>query len=108
MSSRNAYLSAEQRAAALAIPRGLSRASAAFAKGERDPAALAAIARAEVEKVATSIDYVTVADPESCRVLAAGERAGDRALLALAIRLGGARLIDNVVMGEDPPPIPGA
>jgi pantoate--beta-alanine ligase len=30
---------------------------------------------------------------------------GDRALLALAIRLGGARLIDNVVLGEDPAPI---
>jgi len=106
MSSRNAYLSAEQRAAALAIPRGLSRASAAFQLGERDAARLAAIARAEVEPVATSIDYVDVADPETCRVLAAGDRAGDRALLALAVRLGGARLIDNVVMGEDPPPIP--
>ncbi|APR81714.1 Pantoate--beta-alanine ligase [Minicystis rosea] len=106
MSSRNAYLSAEQRAAALAIPRGLSRASGAFQRGERDAATLAGLARAEVERVATSIDYVDVADPEHVRILAPGERAGDRALLALAIRLGGARLIDNVVLGEDPPPIP--
>jgi pantoate--beta-alanine ligase len=106
MSSRNAYLSPEQRRAALAIPRGLSRAWGAFQRGERDAGVLAAIARAEVERVATSIDYVDVADPESVRVLGPGERAGERALLALAIRLGGARLIDNVVLGEDPAPIP--
>ncbi len=67
---------------------------------------LAALARASVAEVATSIDYVDVADPESVRVLAPGERAGARALLAPAIRLGGARLIDNVVLGEDPAPIP--
>jgi pantoate--beta-alanine ligase len=105
LSSRNAYLSAEQRAAALAIPRGLSAAVEAFARGERDAGALASLARASVAAVATSVDYVDVADPDSLRVLAPGERAGARALLALAIRLGGARLIDNVVLGEDPAPI---
>jgi pantoate--beta-alanine ligase len=106
MSSRNAYLSTEQRAAALAIPRGLSRAAGAFAKGERSAATLAGIARAEVERVATSIDYVDVADPESMRVIDGST--GERALLALAIRLGGARLIDNMILGEEPPPIPAA
>ncbi|MFT3775734.1 MAG: pantoate--beta-alanine ligase [Minicystis sp.] len=105
MSSRNAYLSADQRAAALAIPRGLSRAWAAFQQGERDAGTLAGLARAEVERVATSIDYVDVADPDTVQVFAPGDRTGERALLALAIRLGGARLIDNVVLGEDPPPI---
>jgi pantoate--beta-alanine ligase len=108
MSSRNAYLSAEQRAAALAIPRGLSRATQAFARGERSAAALTGLVRAEVEPVASSIDYVDVADPESVQVFAPGERVGERALLALALRLGGARLIDNVVLGEDPPPIAAA
>jgi pantoate--beta-alanine ligase len=106
LSSRNAYLSPDQRAAALAIPRGLSAATAAFQRGERDAGALAALARDSVAAVATSIDYVDVADPEGLRVLAPGERTGERALLALAIRLGGARLIDNVVLGEDPAPIP--
>jgi pantoate--beta-alanine ligase len=33
---------------------------------------------------------------------------GERAVLALALRLGGARLIDNVVLGEDPPPLAAA
>jgi pantoate--beta-alanine ligase len=107
MSSRNAYLSAEQRAAALAIPRGISRASAAFARGERRATTLRALARDEVAKVASSIDYVDLADPESLQVIADGDRVGERALLALAIRLGGARLIDNMVLGEEPPPLTG-
>jgi pantoate--beta-alanine ligase len=105
MSSRNAYLSAEARQQALAIPRGLSAAVRAFAAGERDAGELARITRAHVERVASSIDYVDVADPDSVRVLSPGERTGERALLALALRLGGARLIDNVVLGEDPAPI---
>jgi pantoate--beta-alanine ligase len=106
MSSRNAYLSPEQRAAALAIPRGLTAAARAFAAGERRASALRALAREEVARIATSIDYVDVADPDSVRVLEGGETAGERALLALAIRLGGARLIDNTVLGEEPPPLP--
>ena len=105
MSSRNAYLTPEQRAAALAIPRGLTAAARAFAAGERRTGALAALARAEIEPIATSIDYVGVADPDSVRVLESSEIAGDRALIAVAIRLGGARLIDNMVLGEEPPPL---
>ena len=108
MSSRNAYLSPEQRAAALSIPRALSLAADAFAKGERSAGALARVARAEVERVATSIDYVDVADPDSMKVIEGAARTGERALLALAIRLGGARLIDNMVLGEEPPPIAAA
>lgn len=106
MSSRNAYLSPEQRQSALAIPRGLTAAARAFAAGERRAGALAALARAEVAAIATSIDYVSVADPDSTRALDDGATVGDRALLALAIRLGGARLIDNMVLGEEPPPLP--
>lgn len=107
MSSRNAYLSPDERAAARAIPRGLSEAVRAFAAGEREAGALAALVRAHVAPIATSIDYVEVTDPDTLRPLERGERAGERALLALAIRLQGARLIDNVVLGEDPAPIAG-
>lgn len=106
LSSRNAYLSPEQRAAALAIPRGLTTAARAFAGGERRAGVLTALVRAEVEPIATSIDYVSVADPDSVRVHESGEIVGDRALIALAVRLGGARLIDNLVLGEEPPPLP--
>ncbi len=108
LSSRNAYLSADDRARALAIPRGLAAASTAFEKGERDAGRLSSLARESVAPVATSIDYVDVADPVSLRILSAGDRTGDRALLALAVRIGTTRLIDNVVLGEDPSPLPRA
>ncbi len=104
LSSRNAYLSAVERAQALAIPRGLAAASAAFAAGERRAGALTALAREGVAKVARSIDYVDAADPESLRVFGPDDRVGERALLALAARVGQTRLIDNVVLGEDPAP----
>jgi pantoate--beta-alanine ligase len=105
LSSRNRYLSPAERADALAIPLGLSAAADAFARGERRAGALAALARESVTQVATSIDYVEVADPESLRVLGPEEATGDRALLAVALRIGATRLIDNLVLGEDPAPI---
>jgi pantoate--beta-alanine ligase len=104
MSSRNAYLSPEDRARALCLARGLAAASAAFAAGERDAEALRRAARAEVEKGATSIDYVDVCDPDTLEVWGAGRNVGKRALLAEACRVGTTRLIDNMVLGEDPPP----
>jgi len=105
MSSRNAYLSADERRAARAIPEGLTAAWRAFAAGERRASVLTGLARASVEKVARSIDYVDVADADSLAVRRGDELVGERAVLALAIRLGPARLIDNVVLGEDGPPI---
>ncbi|WP_434045667.1 MULTISPECIES: pantoate--beta-alanine ligase [Sorangium] len=108
MSSRNAYLSPEQRSAARAIPLALTDACRAFARGERRPAALLEPARARLAAVATSIDYVDLADPESLAIWSHEATVGDRALLAVAVRLGSARLIDNAVLGEDAPPIAGA
>jgi pantoate--beta-alanine ligase len=105
MSSRNAYLAQAEREQAAAIPRGLSAAVRAFQAGERSAGALRGIVRSHVEPIARSIDYVDVADPDSLRVLPDGERTGERALVALAIRTPSARLIDNVVLGEDPAPI---
>jgi pantoate--beta-alanine ligase len=105
LSSRNAYLSAEEREAARQIPLGLSDAVRAFQAGERDVAALTAIVQAYVEPVASSVDYIEMADPDTLRLLSPQERAGDRTLLALAARIGRTRLIDNVLLGEDPPPV---
>jgi pantoate--beta-alanine ligase len=102
MSSRNAYLSAEERARALALSRGLARAGHAFAAGERDARALERLAREPVEEAATSIDYVEVRDPETLGDIEGA--VGERALLAIACRIGATRLIDNVVLGEDPIP----
>jgi pantoate--beta-alanine ligase len=106
MSSRNAYLSTDERTRALALSRGLAAAAGAFASGERGAGALRALARAEVEKAATSIDYVDVTDADSLVPFAPQARVPDRALAAIACRIGTTRLIDNVVLGEDRVPGP--
>jgi pantoate--beta-alanine ligase len=102
MSSRNAFLSADDRARALALARGLSAAARAFADGERDARVLEGLARAPIDLVASSVDYVEVRDPDSLAAIDA--LTGPRAVLAVACRIGVTRLIDNVVLGEDPPP----
>lgn len=106
MSSRNAYLSAEERGHALALSRGLSLAARAFERGERSAGVLRRLAAGEVEPVATSIDYVTIADAGALVPLAddAAVSAAGRAVIAIACRIGATRLIDNLVLGEDPAP----
>jgi pantoate--beta-alanine ligase len=102
MSSRNAYLSADERRRALALVQGLDAAVRRFAGGERRARELERVAREPVERVASSIDYVEVRADDS---LDAVTEVGTRALLAVACRIGATRLIDNVVLGEDPPPL---
>ena len=104
MSSRNAYLSVDERARALGISRGLRNAAEAFAGGERQVGVLRDLARKEVESIATSVDYVAIADADSIHPIADDALSPLRALLAVACRIGPTRLIDNVVLGEDPPP----
>jgi pantoate--beta-alanine ligase len=104
MSSRNAFLSPDDRSRALALARGLSAAARAFASGERRARALEALAREPIEQVASSIDYVEIRDADSLDEIE--DLARSRGVLAVACRIGGTRLIDNVVLGEDPPPIP--
>ena len=109
LSSRNRYLSPENRARALAISRGLGRAHALYAAGERRAGVLAATCRGEVEPNADSIDYVTLADADSMVPFDGNASIEERAVLAVAVRVAGTRLIDNIVLGEDPAPeAPGA
>ncbi len=98
LSSRNRYLSDDQRIRALAIARGIRDAIGAFDRGERERHVLESIARKHIEPAFDSIDYVTVADPET---LAITEHTGDRAVIVVAARIGTARLIDNAVLGEE-------
>jgi pantoate--beta-alanine ligase len=95
MSSRNAYLSAEERGRAAAISRALAEAQRRAGQGERDPAALSRGIRAALQAAGMRIDYVELADPVTLRPV---ERAvpGTRALLAAF--LGPTRLIDNVAL----------
>jgi pantoate--beta-alanine ligase len=104
MSSRNAYLTAEQRKRAGAIPRALAQAEDAFACGERRVGALLAAVHRSVDPAASSIDYVTIGDPMTLRPHDHEHLLDAPALLALALRIGATRLIDNVVLGEDAPP----
>ncbi len=105
MSSRNAYLSPDERSRARALSRGLDTTWRAFTNGERRVGTLRALARKDVEANATSIDYVDVADPGSLTVLDDTSTTGARALVAIACRIGTTRLIDNVVLGEDSSPL---
>jgi pantoate--beta-alanine ligase len=103
MSSRNAYLSAEDRARARSLSRGLFAAARAHAAGERRAGALLDLARAAIVPAADRIDYVTLADADSLAPFA-DDAEVPRGVLAVACHLGRTRLIDNFVLGEDPLP----
>lgn len=91
LSSRNVYLPAEERAAAVALPRALGVAAKAIEKGD-DPAAALAAARVSLEAAGFEVDYVELADAETLGAPVPGKT---RRLLAAA-RIAGTRLIDNV------------
>ncbi len=96
MSSRNAYLTPDERQRALALSRALIAAREAIVGGERDPAAVEATMRAVVEAARpTGIDYVSVVDPVTLQPI---ERIAGPVLAALAVWFGRTRLIDNVVV----------
>jgi pantoate--beta-alanine ligase len=99
MSSRNAYLSPLERQSALCLSRSLQRARELFTAGERSVAVLVREARAVIEQepVAT-IDYIECRDGVLLHEL---EAADDGTLLALAVKIGQTRLIDNTVFGEE-------
>ncbi|HEX4512636.1 MAG TPA: pantoate--beta-alanine ligase, partial [Polyangiaceae bacterium] len=105
LSSRNAYLSAEERARALAIPRALSGAVAAFSSGERCVGALRGAVQALLTEAGIRLDYATIADADELVPFSDEALLSERALFAVAGFVGNTRLIDNVVFGEDPPPI---
>jgi pantoate--beta-alanine ligase len=105
MSSRNAYLTPDERQRALSIPRALTAAVRAFDSGERRLAALREPLLAELSAGGLRLDYATFADADELIPLAEDGPTGNRLLLAVAGFMGKTRLIDNVVLGEDPPPI---
>ena len=97
LSSRNTYLSAEQRATAPVLYRALEAARQHYAAGERAGEALRQTIRAVLASAPlVGLEYVSVADPLTLRELVAVGR--DGALLSLAARLGSVRLIDNLLL----------
>ena len=101
LSSRNAYLAVAERERALAIPRGIAAALTLHAAGERNAGKLRRAAVEPIAAAATRIDYVTVAGADDLRPFADTEAVGERAVVAVAAFVGGTRLIDNAVFGED-------
>jgi L-aspartate-alpha-decarboxylase len=96
MSSRNAYLGPEDRAAASVLHRALRAAEALAAEGDRDAARIADAARAVIAaEPRCALEYAVVVDPDGFRPL---DRIEGPALLAVAARVGPARLIDNIAL----------
>jgi pantoate--beta-alanine ligase len=92
MSSRNAYLSPQERQRALGLSRALKAASCLCASGERCAAKLVEAASAELRAVDARIDYVALLEPSSLKPLEAIE---GPARMLIAARVGRTRLIDN-------------
>jgi len=99
MSSRNVYLSAEERSAALVLSRGLKAAAAAFADGVRDADSLRAIAREPIAaEPLCNLEYLSLADDVSLAEVH-GKVMGP-VLMSVAARFGRTRLIDNIELSD--------
>jgi pantoate--beta-alanine ligase len=94
MSSRNKYLSPEQRKNALVLSRSLKRAQELVRSGERNTSKIKSVV---VDMISSTpecvIDYVEIVDPDTLRCV---ERIEERAVMALAVKVGATRLIDNM------------
>lgn len=96
MSSRNNYLSTAERQAALILPRSLAEAQRLVDAGERDTAVIeAAVAAFIHQEPLAAIDYVELVHPNDLKRL---ERLKTNGLLAIAVRIGQTRLIDNILL----------
>ncbi len=101
MSSRNAYLSEAERERALALSRALRAAERAARGGERSTRVLVETATDELRNAGVEPEYVEARDASNLSPIA--ERNGRPVLLAVAAKIGEARLIDNVVIDSDQP-----
>ena len=97
LSSRNAYLSPLERERALSLSRALRAAESTVAAGELDAASVLAAARHELDQAGVEPEYLEL---RSVTDLSLVERVNGSTLLAVAARVGGARLIDNTILGD--------
>ncbi len=96
MSSRNTYLTPEERKASTVLYKSLVMAREMWQIGEHDDAAIKrAMTRLIQEEPLAAIDYISVADPETLQEL---DGAHAKALVSMAVRFGTTRLIDNVLL----------
>ncbi len=99
ISSRNLYLTDEERESAAVIHRALAKAKENFKKGERHAAKLADIVRSTIEtEPHARLDYVSIVDAETLEKL---DKIDERpVLIAIAAYIGKTRLIDNIVVNK--------
>ncbi|HUS81732.1 MAG TPA: pantoate--beta-alanine ligase [Dehalococcoidia bacterium] len=103
MSSRNVFLSPDERRAALVLFRCLSLVERLHRQGERDAGKLRGRLEGLVAREPLAhVDYISIADPHTLQEL---ETIEGPALISLAIRIGVTRLIDNLTVGEKRPAI---
>lgn len=96
MSSRNAYLDAQQRKAALVLSRSLAKVQQAFADGERDAGRLIAVGKDSfAADPSVRLDYLEIVDPDT---LDSVNQIEAPALVAVAAFVGTTRLIDNIIL----------
>jgi pantoate--beta-alanine ligase len=97
MSSRNSYLNPEERESALCLKKSLDLAGEMFNQGEKDAQKMKeAVEKLILSHPFTEIDYINICDPISLEDV---DRIEGKVLLALAVRVGKARLIDNCLIG---------
>ena len=97
LSSRNIYLTEDQRCRALSLSRGLNNAAEAFSKGQNDAEKLKGIVLNELQEAGVSVDYVELVSRENLKPL---NIVNCPALLAVAAYVGNTRLIDNCFLNE--------
>lgn len=99
MSSRNLYLSSQERKDAAVLYRSLLKAEELVQGGERDAGKVKGLIREMIAgKKRAKIDYVSIVDGESLRPLS---KLKGKVLIALAVKIGKARLIDNLLISID-------
>jgi|SRR5579862_1532379 len=99
MSSRNAYLTPQERKSALVLYRGLQEVQRRFDEGKRDPKALSEVGKDVIAKeTGVRLDYFEIVDPDSLEAVDVVDRV---ALAAVAAFVGSTRLIDNVLLSPE-------
>jgi pantoate--beta-alanine ligase len=98
LSSRNAYLKAEDRRRAVVLSRALQAAHIAWKAGEARANQIEERMRRELSKEpAITVEYIAIAEPEA---LVPAATVDAKTIVAIAARVGGTRLIDNISLGE--------
>lgn len=100
LSSRNRYLSPADRARAAAIPTALRAVRGRYARGERSVIALLDVVSQGLAGSVDGVDYIELRDASELTPPATPLASDARAVLAIAVKIGQTRLIDNTVLGE--------